>query len=109
MKLTIYATEYEDGTVVIDRIISLTKGQLPAAYCDVEPNVYLSGNSWGQLVLASKKNQDGEPIAGKNNLLVAGSAYTKAYFNEQVEYCKKAVKRLKRINNGIRNKIMIEL
>jgi hypothetical protein len=106
MKLIIHATEYEDGTVIVDFVQAKTKGQLPAAYCDVEPNVYLSGNSWGQLGLASKKDEYG---VGKNDKLVVGRAYTKAYFDEQVEYCKKAVERLDIINHGKKKKIMMEM
>jgi len=41
--------------------------------------------------------------------LVVGMAYTKEYFYEQIEYCKRAVERLDIINNGKQNKIMIEL
>ena len=74
---------------------------MPKEYSHIEPNVQAQ-NCFAPYRLYLEPNE-----RLTSEILIVGEVVPKAYFNEQVEYCKKVVKRLKAINkmNGDANQV----
>jgi hypothetical protein len=99
MKLKIEGIELENGDIEIIRIKGLAYERLPKEYSYKEPNVQVSNSSPVKMYL-EEVSDDG---CRASETLTIGEVVSKAYFDKQVEYCKKAAARLKAINKMIRD------